>query len=117
QLPGSTTGATYKVVRDTSIRGRDKPFHGVRYSYTEAKHCAMQHLAVHIEIKDSELCCAATVGQAEDNFMCGPRQHEHQPSVGAAIVGAIAGGIQKRIYNNTLSLMYYEPKSTHIDEI
>ena len=85
----STTGATYKIVRDTSIRGKDKLFDSNGYAYTVKRRTA-RCTTWRCTQRSKKIKCAATVRQAGATFVVGPRRHVHQPSLAAEIVATIA---------------------------
>ncbi|KAK2168929.1 hypothetical protein LSH36_13g15044 [Paralvinella palmiformis] len=80
----STTGATYDIVSDTPIRGRDKLSDGVGYFYT-VKRRTPRCTTWRCTLRSKTVNCAATVRPTGHNFVCVPREHVHQPSLGAEL--------------------------------
>ena len=81
---------TYKIVRDTSIRGKDKLFDSDGYAYTVKRRTA-RCITWRRTLRSKKVNCAATVRQVGGTFVVvGPRRHVHQPGLGAEIVATIA---------------------------
>ena len=79
---------TYHIVKETSIRGMNKLFDSVGYSYTVKRrngHCTTWRCS----LRSKTVNYPATVRQEEGVFLPGPREHIHQPNLGAAIVASI----------------------------
>ncbi|KAK2176483.1 hypothetical protein NP493_662g01126 [Ridgeia piscesae] len=67
----STTGATtYKIVRDTSIRGNDKLFDSDGYAYTVKRRIA-RCITWRCTLRSKTVNCAATVRQVGATFVVG----------------------------------------------
>ena len=79
----------YKIVNETSIRGRDKLFDTVGYSYT-VKRRTRQCSTWRCTLRSKTVNCPATIRQEGVTFLPGPREHVHQPSLGQDIVAAIS---------------------------
>ena len=79
---------TYKIIKETSIRGMNKLFDSIGYSYTVKRrngHCTTWRCS----LRSKTVNCTATVRQEEGVFLPGPREHIHQPNLGAAIIASI----------------------------
>ena len=86
-----STGAhvvTYQIVEDTSIRGKDKLFDSVGYSYT-VKRRNGQSTTWRCSQRSKAINCGATVRQVGDLYLPGPRDHIHPPVPGSDTAAAI----------------------------
>ena len=80
--PGKVTvGAnmvTYTIVEDTSLRGKDKLFDSLGYSYT-MKRCNGQSTTWRCSQRSKNTNCGATVRQTGDLYIPGSCEHIHPP--------------------------------------
>ena len=80
----------YKIVNETSIRGRDKLFDTVGYSYTVKRRTRQCSTTWRCTLRSKTVNCPANIRQEGVTFWPGPREHVHQPSLGQDIVAAIS---------------------------
>ena len=79
---------TYKIVDESSIRGKTKLFDSLGYSYT-IKRRTSQSTTWRCSIQTKSVNCPATIREVGQSFLAGPRQHIHQPNPGSSVAASI----------------------------
>ena len=88
-MPTIAREVQYKIVSETSIRGRDKLFETLGYSYTvENRHSVTT--TWRCSVRNKSMQCPAAVRELASEFARGLREHTHPPQPGSDIAASIA---------------------------
>jgi hypothetical protein len=88
-MPAIVHEVEYKIVSETSIRGKDKLFDTLGYSYTVKKRYSAS-TTWRCSVRNKSMQCPATVREFGGEFSPGLRDHIHPPLPGSDIAASIA---------------------------